>query len=77
MTKDNTKPLLSVTEVAQRLAVHRRTVYRLIEDGELSVVRIRRAFRVEEDALHAFINAHREWALTPDERTHRFLKGTE
>lgn len=40
-----------IEEVAQILTVSRRTVYRLIEDGELPVVRVRRSVRIRREDL--------------------------
>lgn len=51
--------LLTIDEVAARLALHHRTVRRLIESGDLRVVRIGRAVRVQENELERFI-AERE-----------------
>ncbi len=48
-------PLLTVAEVASYLQVSIRTVRRLIVSGELKVIRIGRAIRVQKTALRAFI----------------------
>jgi excisionase family DNA binding protein len=52
-------PLLTIPEVARRLGLHRDTVYRKIQRGEISAVRIGRdetgPLRVDERELEAFI----------------------
>ena len=49
--------LLTLATVAERLAVSRRTVARLIEAGELRAVRFGRSVRVTERELAAFVAA--------------------
>ena len=53
MTDKNTLPaLLTVSQVAKDvLGVSERTVYRMIEDGQIRAVRIRNALRINRDAL--------------------------
>jgi excisionase family DNA binding protein len=52
-------PLLTIPEVARRLGLHRDTVYRKIQRGEIPAVRIgrdeTRQLRVDERELEAFI----------------------
>ena len=48
-------PLLTIRDVAERLQVSERTVHRLIDAGELAVIRIGRSIRVSEDALNALL----------------------
>ena len=43
--------LLTVRDVAERLQVSGRTIHRLIEAGDLTVIRIGRSVRVSEEAL--------------------------
>ena len=44
--------LLTVSQVANDvLGVSERTVYRMIEDGQIRAVRIRNALRINRDAL--------------------------
>ena len=44
--------LLTVSQVANDvLGVSERTVYRMIEDGQIKAVRIRNALRINRDAL--------------------------
>ena len=50
-----TESLLTVKEVARRLAVGRTTVYELIAKTELAVIRIGRATRIPESALERWI----------------------
>lgn len=38
--------LITVTELASRWGVSRQTVYRIVNDGELKIVRIRGQFRI-------------------------------
>lgn len=49
------RPLLTVAQVAERLAVCRATVYALVERGELVHVRVSNAIRIAPDAVEAFI----------------------
>ncbi|MGD0321342.1 MAG: helix-turn-helix domain-containing protein [Acidimicrobiales bacterium] len=48
--------LLSVQDVAERLAIGKTTVYKIIADGRLRSVRIDRARRVPEEALAEFVS---------------------
>jgi excisionase family DNA binding protein len=56
-------PLLTTDEVAHRLNLTRKTVYRLLYAGEIPYVKLasrgRGALRVDERELEAFIRAHR------------------
>ena len=54
--------LLSVREVAERLAVSRKTVYRLLERGDLPSVKIGWTVRVHPDDLAEFIKTNRKGA---------------
>ncbi|MBI2939338.1 MAG: helix-turn-helix domain-containing protein [Chloroflexi bacterium] len=47
--------MLSVEEVARRLRVNIRTIYRAINRGELRAVRVGRLWRVCQDDLDAFL----------------------
>jgi excisionase family DNA binding protein len=49
--------LLTVGQVAERLQISPRTVWRLIHDGRLPAVRIGRAVRLHPDAVAALIKA--------------------
>ena len=52
--------LLTVREVAERLAVSTATVYALCERGKLRHVRISNAIRILPDVLESFVTAH-QW----------------
>jgi excisionase family DNA binding protein len=47
--------LLTVREVATRLAVHPSTVYELCERGALEHARVSNAIRIRADAVEAFL----------------------
>jgi excisionase family DNA binding protein len=47
--------LLTVKEVAEILRVSQPTVLRMIEDGELSAVRVRNQWRIRRSDLEAFL----------------------
>jgi len=47
--------LLTVREVAERLAVCAATIYALVERGEIRHLRISNAIRIHPDDLEAFI----------------------
>ena len=49
--------LLTVAEVADRLRVSTMTVYRLIQREELNALRIGRSYRIEQEALDAFLQS--------------------
>ncbi len=49
--------LLTLPEVAERLAVSQRTVQYLVERGQLRAIRIGRSRRVTEGELRAFVAA--------------------
>lgn len=49
--------LLTVAEVAEQLRVSTMTVYRLIQREELQALRIGRSYRIEQDALGAYLRA--------------------
>ncbi len=55
----DTRPLLDLDEVADRMKFNKRTVQRWIVEKKLRVVRIGRGVRIHEDDLQAFIDAHR------------------
>lgn len=46
---------LTVAEVAARLRVSKMTVYRLVNDQELTSVRVRRSVRVPVSAFEAYV----------------------
>jgi excisionase family DNA binding protein len=47
---------LTVAEVAHVMRVSKMTVYRLVHGGELPAVRVGRSFRVEERAVHDYLD---------------------
>ena len=51
--------MLSVKQVAKRLNVCTRTVYRYIKDGKIQVIRLNHIIRIEEDALNKFLDDRR------------------
>jgi excisionase family DNA binding protein len=53
---------ISTTEAARRLGLTPRTIYRLIDTGDLVAYRFGRVIRVRPDDLDAFIEASR---ITP------------
>ena len=48
--------LHTVTETAKRFGVSDYTVWRMIYDGQLPCTRVRRAVRIPEDAIQAWIS---------------------
>jgi excisionase family DNA binding protein len=48
----------TLPEVAERLKVSRRTVYRWIKNGDLKAYQFRREYRITESALKDFLEAH-------------------
>lgn len=48
--------MLTVEEIAERLKVTTRTVYRWIDDGKLKAVKIQGIVRITEEAYTEFIN---------------------
>jgi excisionase family DNA binding protein len=60
MPETAARPLLKVTEVAQRLGVSRMTIYRLISTGELPAVRVAGALRVDQVELDRYVYGEEE-----------------
>ena len=54
-----TRPFFTVPEVAAYLQISARTIYRLIDDGELPVHRIGRSVRISVSDLEQFVRARR------------------
>jgi excisionase family DNA binding protein len=48
----------TLPEVAERLKVSRRTVYRWIKNGDLKAYQFGREYRITEGALKEFLEAH-------------------
>ena len=58
MNNDNHSPkLLSLTEVGERTALSRSTLYREIESGRLTAVKIGKSVRVTDSELRRYIEA--------------------
>lgn len=47
----------TVNEVALLLRVSKMTVYRLIKQGDLPAVRIRRGYRIREEDVHRYLES--------------------
>jgi len=53
--------LLTIKEVSEKLKLSQRTIYRLIEAGKLSVIKIsRKAYRIPEKELIRFLKKHKK-----------------
>jgi excisionase family DNA binding protein len=54
----HTEPLVySIRQVADMLSVNMHTVRRMIDDGELSEVRVRRSIRIPRSEIERILNA--------------------
>ncbi len=58
---------LTLPEVAERLKVSRRTIYRWIKNGDLDAYQFGREYRITESALKNFLEAHRFRARGEDD----------
>ena len=58
---------LTLPEVAEQLKVSRRTVYRWIKAGDLSVYKFANEYRITESDLKDFLEAHRLRAKGEDD----------
>jgi excisionase family DNA binding protein len=58
---------LTLPEVAERLKVSRRTIYRWIKNGDLDAYQFGREYRITESALKDFLEAHRARAKGDDD----------
>ena len=57
---EETSHFLTVEEVAEKLRLGERTIYRLIERGELKAVKIsRKAYRISREDLDNFLIEHK------------------
>ncbi len=54
--RDADDRLLTVGEVCEELRVSNMTVYRLIKSGELSAIRLGRAYRVRESEVERYLS---------------------
>lgn len=52
----DSEKLLKVKEVMEMFRLSRSTVYRMIERGELEVVRLGRSIRIKESSLEKYFN---------------------
>ncbi len=57
---------LTLREVAERLKVSRRTVYRWIKDGDLNAYKFANEYRITESDLKDFLEARRVSAEEED-----------
>ena len=64
---------LSLDEVAALLSVHERTVRRLVERGELEVVRFGKAVRVPREALARLLDSRRAATTHVQQRRQRAI----
>ena len=55
----------TVAEAAKLLKVSRQTIYRLIDEGKLPAVRLKRCLRIQEKDLREFIKRHKEGGFPP------------
>ncbi len=55
--------LLAVQQVSKALNVSTRTVQRLIDQGEIAVIRIGRTVRIHPNDLASFIKLHRSGSV--------------
>lgn len=70
------KRLLTFTEAAELLGVHRSTVYEWIERYDLPHIRINRVVRFDADALVEWVNAHGR-PPGPPERPQVLVRGAD
>ncbi|PSL12639.1 helix-turn-helix domain-containing protein [Shimia abyssi] len=56
MTNDKQKPMLTVFDVAERMNVSERTVFRWIKEGRLKVFRAARVLRISEADFQDFLD---------------------
>jgi excisionase family DNA binding protein len=49
--------LLTVPEIAEALRVSKMTVYRLINTGEIKVIKVGKAIRIPESELNRILNS--------------------
>jgi excisionase family DNA binding protein len=63
LTADDPHPMLRPTEAAERLAVTRRTIYRLIDRGELRAVQVGSVLRISHADLDSYLARHQLGAV--------------
>lgn len=59
MTNVEQTPMLTVFDVAKRMNISERTVFRWIKTGKLKSVRVGRVVRVTPDDLNRFVQMHK------------------
>ncbi len=57
-----TEPLLSLRQVAQLLSMSERTVYRLMDDGELHPFKMGKSWKFEQSDIDSYIERLRQTA---------------
>jgi excisionase family DNA binding protein len=65
---------LSTREAARQLGVTVRTLYRLVDGGELAAYRIGRVFRIKQSDLEAFLESAR---VKPGDLEHLYASAEE
>jgi excisionase family DNA binding protein len=55
-------PLWTLEEVQEYLTISRRTLYRMVADGDLELLRVRGTSRITETSLMAYVEAQRTTA---------------
>ena len=75
VTEDDDKLLWTIRDIAERLAVHRKTVSKLITKGELPVVQIGRCKRVPTQAVLDWVESQTRYNLDCVGSTVRDPKG--
>jgi excisionase family DNA binding protein len=58
----------TVQEVADRLRVSRKTIYRMVERGEIRAVRLGDVYRIPREGLDAFIRGEQKTETTAEVR---------
>lgn len=51
--------MLDVLQIAERLKVHRMTVYRLIHAGKIDAYRVGNSYRITEESFEAYLKGVR------------------
>jgi excisionase family DNA binding protein len=66
---DNQRRLMTTDEVVAYLRVNARTVYRLMQTGDLPAVRVGRQWRVRQGDLDEWLERSRSTAPAPEGRS--------
>lgn len=56
LSRSQPMKLLTVPQVADRLAVSTRTVYRMVAEGQLETVKVRGCTRIVQDSVARFVD---------------------